>query len=72
MLDVFGQNVQRERTRAGMTQEALATALEVSREYVSDIERGLVNVSMTRVVELVALLDTTVERLFENVADAAE
>lgn len=68
MQDVFGQNVQIARAQAQMTQETLAGVLAVSREYVSDIERGHVNVSMTRIVDLALALESPVEEFFVGVA----
>ena len=64
MQVVFGENIKRERARVGMTQDGLAAALKVSREYVSDIEHGKVNVSMTRIVEIAEALKTPIGRLF--------
>lgn len=72
MQHVFGQNVRHQRNEAGPTQEALAEALSVSREYISDVEHGKVNVSMTRIVEIAAAVNASVASLFLGLDEHAD
>lgn len=68
--DLFGINVKLERTRLGITQEALAAMIKTEQPYLSKVERGVV-VSSLEFVERVAkalgvqpvdLLDQTLGR----------
>ena len=71
MQRVFGENVKVARLRAELTQEKLAHALEVNREYMSDIERGVINISMTRIVEIADKLACPVADLFDGLGPSA-
>ncbi len=42
----IGEQIKRARERAKLTQEVLAERIEVSPQYVSDLERGVVGVSI--------------------------
>ena len=46
LLEIIGDNVRRWRVAAGLSQEALAERLEADRGYVSQIEKGRVNLTM--------------------------
>jgi transcriptional regulator with XRE-family HTH domain len=43
---VFGENLRRFRTRAGLSQEAVAVRMGVDRAHVSSMERGQQNVTL--------------------------
>ncbi|WP_287762193.1 helix-turn-helix domain-containing protein [Acidiphilium sp.] len=43
---VFGDNLRRFRTQAGLSQEAVAERMGVDRAYVSSMERGQQNVTL--------------------------
>ena len=53
---LFGRNVRRLRTAAGLSQEALADRAGLHRTYVSSVERGNRNVSLENIVALAAAL----------------
>jgi transcriptional regulator with XRE-family HTH domain len=53
---VFGQNVRRIRTEAGLSQEELADRAELHRTYISSIERGQRNVSIENIFAIAAAL----------------
>lgn len=57
LLRRFGQNFKAAREAAGVTQEALARILEVGSNYVQDVERGDVNISVTRLLEITEALE---------------
>lgn len=53
MLQTLGANIKKLREEAGLSQEALADLLgSADRQYVAEVERGAVNISFTRLVEI--------------------
>ena len=56
---VLAQNVKAARKELGLSQEALALETEIDRTYISGIERGLRNPSLTLIVKLATALKTT-------------
>lgn len=52
------------RTTAGLTQQALAEAVHVSRQTINSIEAGRYDPSLTLAVHLARYFDTHVEELF--------
>lgn len=51
----LGRKIAFERRKAGMTQALVAEALDIGNEAVSRLERGLVEASVPRLMELAAL-----------------
>jgi transcriptional regulator with XRE-family HTH domain len=47
--EIFGHNVRRIRTEAGLSQEELAYRAKLHRTYISSIERGQRNVSVENI-----------------------
>lgn len=64
----FGQAIRDARARRGMSQERLALMCGLDRTYISGIERGVRNPSLTNILRLAEALDTNPVALF---ADAA-
>ena len=62
----FGQNLKRIRKRMNMTQEELATKMEISQSYLSDIENGRKNLSIKTVKKLADSLGLSVNDLFND------
>ena len=58
-------NIKLLRKQAGLRQEDLATALDVSRQTIIAIENNKYNPSLELAMNLAKLLKTTVEDLFE-------
>lgn len=48
----IGERLARYRSRAGLTQEELATELSLSRGYISDLERGTRTVSVSTLANI--------------------
>ena len=62
----FGQNLKHIRKRMNMTQEELATKMEISQSYLSDIENGRKNPSIKTVKKLADGLGVSVNELFND------
>ncbi|MEI9897596.1 MAG: helix-turn-helix domain-containing protein [Chthoniobacter sp.] len=71
---VFGTTIKSKRSELGMSQEELADRAGLHRTYVSDVERGMRNVSLISIEKLAHALGLSVWRLFEQAAngDGAE
>jgi transcriptional regulator with XRE-family HTH domain len=63
-LGAFGETVAERRIYIAMTQQQLANQSGVHRTYISDIERGSRNVTVTTANRLATALETTAARLF--------
>jgi transcriptional regulator with XRE-family HTH domain len=53
----FGNAVRERRTDQGLSQEGLADAAELDRTYISGIERGVRNPSLTNILKIAAALE---------------
>jgi len=62
----FGAAVRRLREKAGHSQEGFAQRAEISRTYMSEIERGVTNVSLETVDRLASALETTMSNLLRE------
>ncbi len=63
-LTAFGEAISERRAYVAMTQQQLADHSGVHRTYISDIERGSRNVTVTTVNRIAAALETTAARIF--------
>ena len=61
----LGANIRRLRLEKGWSQEAYADEAGIHRTYVSDIERGARNPTITVVAKLAAPLDVTASTLLD-------
>jgi transcriptional regulator with XRE-family HTH domain len=66
MLAAFGGVVRHRRTELDLTQQALAEASGLHRNYIGGIERGERNPSLTQVVRLADGLGLTTGELFDR------
>lgn len=64
LTSAFGAVVRMFRKRLGLTQEELAWRAGMHRTYLADIERGGRNISLSRIVRLVAALEVSLPRFF--------
>lgn len=60
----IGKNIQNTRKAVGMTQEALAEALDVSLSMISRVETGRTMVSVERLMEIAQILNVFVGDFF--------
>ena len=63
LLKKFGKNVKIERIKKDLTQEKLAEIMNISQNYIANIERGKQNMSLGKVLELANKLDIKIEKL---------
>jgi len=54
--EIFGKNLRRIRTEAGLSQEELAFRAKLHRTYISSIERGERNVSLENIYAIAGAL----------------
>jgi transcriptional regulator with XRE-family HTH domain len=60
----FGQAIRALRGRRGISQESLALSCGLDRTYISGIERGTRNPSLTNILKLAEALDVSPAELF--------
>lgn len=65
-LVAFGCLVRRHREKLGISQEELAMRSDLDRTYISGIERGVRNPSLTALVKLANGIDINLSSLFEG------
>ncbi|HEY9678187.1 MAG TPA: helix-turn-helix transcriptional regulator [Drouetiella sp.] len=63
-LKAFGEIISERRNYIAMTQQVLADQSGVHRTYISDIERGSRNITVTTANRIAAALETTAAKLF--------
>jgi len=61
----LGQNLKRIRTSKGISQGDIARSLEVSRGFVSNIENGKTNPTLTTIAKLAKAVGVSVEKLLK-------
>ncbi|NDJ20750.1 helix-turn-helix domain-containing protein [Nostoc sp. B(2019)] len=66
ILRVLGYLVRQRRTELGISQEELGLRANLDRTYISGVERGVRNPSLTALVSLAYGLDIKVSVLLEN------
>ena len=67
----IGEQIKLSREDRGLTQEQLAEAIEVSPQYISDLERGVVGVSIPTLKRLCTHLGVSSDRiLFDRKTEA--
>lgn len=64
---LIGTNIQRERERAGFTQERFAEMIDIGEKSLSSIERGVYGASITTLLKICSVLHLSSDTLlFEN------
>lgn len=72
ILLALGQVVKQRRTALGISQEELGLRANLDRTYISGIERGVRNPSITALVSLARGLGITIANLLENLEIEAD
>lgn len=71
LLKTFGRTIRRLRKQRGLSQEDLAEAAGMSRNYISDIERGVRNPGLLALVALAKALRVSLRELVEEIEPKA-
>lgn len=66
---LIGQKIQALRKKRGLTQEQLAEALDLSKNHLSAIERGVYGVKIDLLVNIMNYLNCSADELFCDVID---
>ncbi len=61
----FGKNLKRIRTKKGMSQGAIARSLGVGRSFITNIENGKTNLTLTTIVRIAKALGVTPDKLLK-------
>ncbi len=65
LLKKFGKNVKIERIKKDLTQEQLAEIMNVSQNYIANIECGKANMSLGKILELAEFIGVNINLLLE-------
>lgn len=65
-LKALGMLIRQQRVAVGISQEELGLRCDLDRTYISGLERGVRNPSLTALVTLAHGLNITVSKLLEN------
>ena len=65
-FDSIGKKLKEIRIDKGFTQEYVANSVMVNTSHISNIENGKVKISLTTLVNVCNVLDTTVDYVLEN------
>jgi transcriptional regulator with XRE-family HTH domain len=72
LLQSFGQLIVERRKALGISQEELAHRADLDRTYVSGLERGVRNPSLTAIVKVAHGLGITADKLLKGLEDGAK
>ncbi len=61
----LGQNLKKIRIKKDMSQGDIARALEVSRGYISNIENGKLNPTLSTITKIAKALEVPTDKLFK-------
>jgi transcriptional regulator with XRE-family HTH domain len=67
----FGQHLRKLRTNKGISQETLAELAGLHRTYISSVERGERNVTITTIEKLAAALGVTMAELMPSAIETS-
>jgi transcriptional regulator with XRE-family HTH domain len=63
---VFGKRIRELRRAKGLSQEELALKAGLDRTYISDVERGMRNISLENIERLAQALELQIQELFQG------
>lgn len=64
-LKLLGMNIKKYREQKGLSQNALADAVNLSREYIADVECGHKRISLKKLFAIVDVLDIKCSDIFD-------
>lgn len=62
---IFGKRIRKLRQARGMSQEELAFISDLHRTYISDVERGIRNISLDNISKIAMALDVALKDMFD-------
>ncbi len=64
-LKLLGNNIKKYRELRGLSQNQLAEMVDLSREYIADVERGHKRISLKKLFEIVDVLEIRCSNLVD-------
>lgn len=61
----FGENMKRIRLEKGMSQGDICRSLGLDRAYISNVENGKLNLTLSTMEKVAKVLDTTIDQLLK-------
>ena len=71
MLKTIGARVQEIRKKKGFTQEELSERLNITPHYLFALERGVYNIKLTLLVDILNILGCSADEVFQDVVGCA-
>ena len=66
-MKTFGENLKAIRTSAGISQKVFAQKMNTTQQRVSEWETNKVEPTLTNIIKILSVLDTTFEELTEDI-----
>ena len=68
---IIGRRIQEIRKQKGLTQEQLAERVNISPHYLSALERGVYNIKLDLLVDILNILNCSSDEVFQDVVDSS-
>ena len=68
---IIGRRIQEIRKQRGLTQEQLAERVNISPHYLSALERGVYNIKLDLLVDILNILNCSADEVFQDVVDSS-
>ena len=68
---IIGRRIQEIRKQRGLTQEQLAERVNISPHYLSALERGVYNIKLDLLVDILNVLNCSADEVFQDVVDSS-
>ena len=68
---IIGRRIQDIRKQKGLTQEQLAERVNISPHYLSALERGVYNIKLDLLVDILNVLNCSADEVFQDVVDSS-
>ena len=68
---IIGSKIQEIRKQKGLTQEQLAERVNISPHYLSALERGVYNIKLDLLVDILNILNCSADEVFQDVVNSS-
>ena len=68
---IIGRRIQEIRKQKGLTQEQMAERVNISPHYLSALERGVYNIKLDLLVDILNVLNCSADEVFQDVVDSS-